>query len=166
MNQRVAYLLPIAFLLHGCAPNMISMGKFYNSVEMISPDGDVYTGKVTFDASTKDGMIEIPNTLLGNLLGNFSTTDTGYSGSSSGVAAALGNSGNTILVPSVSQQAITSNTNKGNAFLKSNGKVALRCSVSLSFPVDTLKGGMFAVGNGICFDNDKNQYYLQFIRNG
>lgn len=166
MHIGYIYFLLLLILLSGCAPNRVGMDKYYNQLEMISPEGDVFRGKVIFSFTTKDGQIEIPNSPLGDLEGNFSTTDTGYSSQSNGIGAAFDGNGNAIFMPTSGQKNIRSNTNYGNAFLKANGKVVLRCSLTLSFPWDSWNGTAFAVGGGNCLDNSENQYHLQFIKGG
>lgn len=161
--RTVLWAVASAFLLSACAPNFIKPGVFWNTVSLIDGEGSITTGRVVLNYFTRDGDIEIPNTKYGNLSGKFSTQSQELRSQTSGIGAVM-SSDQTILVPTLGATTVTSANSYGQAYLTSDGKVALKCSIGLDFKHDQWQGGVYAIGNGVCFDKDKNTAYLQFTR--
>lgn len=160
---KVLGAVAVAFLSSACAPNFIKPGVFWNTVSLIDDEGNITPGRVTLNYFTRDGDIEIPNTKYGNLSGKFSTQSQEFHSHTSGIGAVM-SSDQTILVPTLGATTVRSANSYGQAYLASGGKVALKCSIGLDFKHDQWQGGVYAIGNGVCFDKEKNTVQLQFTR--
>lgn len=160
---RVLRTVAATVLLSACAPNFIKPGVFWNTVSLIDDEGNITTGRVVLNYFTRDGDIDIPNTKYGNLNGKFSTQSQELRSQTSGIGAVM-SSDQTILVPTLGAATVTSASSYGQAYLASGGKVALKCNISLDFKHDQWEGGVYAIGNGVCFDKDRNTVHLQFTR--
>ena len=119
---------------------MISLSEYYNTVEMVTEDGKIFSGKVTFDSSTKSGRIEFVDSPYGELVGNFSTTTGGFDAQSSLIGASIDSKGNSSIVPVLSSRSLKNKMNYGRAFLKSNNIVKLRCLFGFKFPKGPSEG--------------------------
>jgi len=156
-------IIAISLLSTACAPNYVKMGVFYNKATLITADGSMYTGKLFLNYATRDGEIEFPTSPYGELKGNWSSQSQSYESSSSGVGAAT-DGRNTVIVPAVGSKSVTSNNGVGRAYLANNNKLALRCNISVDFNRDKMNGGFYAIGNGICIDNNNKQSEIQFTK--
>lgn len=155
-------------ILGGCATNLIE-GKpytFYNTATLIDADGRMHEGRIITNAQTQDGTIEIPQTKYGPLSGKFSVQTPSVTSQRSGIGV-IQSSDQTILVPSMSAQTITSGNSSGQAYLAAGDQVVLRCNLSVSqrgtfYLIGTTP--VYMIGSGVCTDADGKISNLQFTR--
>lgn len=156
-------IIAISLITTACAPNLVKMGTFYNKATLITADGSMYAGKIFLNDATRDGEIEFPSSPYGELKGNWSSQSQSYDASSTGIGAAT-DGRNTVIVPAAGNKNVKSNNGVGRAYLASNNKIVLKCNLSLDFNRDKMQGGFYAIGNGVCIDNNNKQSEIQFTK--
>lgn len=144
-------LLTAMWLLAGCSVNMVKLGVYKNKAQLIGTDGTVYAGSILINDISNDGDIEFDESPYGKLAGKWTAT--------SAVAPVV----RTVDAQSASD-AVVRRAYSGKSFLIANQKAVLNCDFKINIEGDGLLGSVYVIGDGVCVDEYKHSYPIQFFK--
>lgn len=149
--KKMGVLLAAILLLAGCSVNMIKLGVYKNKAQLIGTDGTVYTGSIMINDISNDGDIDFDESPYGKLAGKWTATST--------VAPVI----RTVDAQSASD-AVVRRAYSGKSFLIANQKAVLNCDFKINIEGDGLLGSVYVIGDGICVDDQKRSFPIQFFK--
>lgn len=149
--KKMGVLLTAIGLLAGCSVNMVKLGVYKNKAQLIGTDGTVYAGSILINDISNDGDIEFDDSPYGKLAGKWTAT--------SAVAPVV----RTLDAQSASD-AVVRRAYSGKSFLIANQKAVLNCDFKVNIEGDGLLGSVYVIGDGVCVDERKHHYPIQFFK--
>jgi hypothetical protein len=149
--KKMGVLLTAIGLLAGCSVNMVKLGVYKNKAQLIGTDGTVYAGSILINDISNDGDIEFDDSPYGKLAGKWTAT--------SAVAPVV----RTLDAQSASD-AVVRRAYSGKSFLIANQKAVLNCDFKVNIEGDGLLGSVYVIGDGVCVDEHKHHYPIQFFK--
>jgi len=149
--KKMGVLLAAIGLLAGCSVNMVKLGVYKNKAQLIGADGTVYAGSILINDISNDGDIEFDDSPYGKLAGKWTAT--------SAVAPVV----RTLDAQSASD-AVVRRAYSGKSFLIANQKAVLNCDFKVNIEGDGLLGSVYVIGDGVCVDEHKHHYPIQFFK--
>lgn len=149
--KKMGVLLTAIGLLAGCSVNMVKLGVYKNKAQLIGTDGTVYAGSILINDISNDGDIEFDDSPYGKLAGKWTAT--------SAAAPVV----RTLDAQSASD-AVVRRAYSGKSFLIANQKAVLNCDFKVNIEGDGLLGSVYVIGDGVCVDEHKHSYPIQFFK--
>jgi hypothetical protein len=149
MKKMVVILAPI--LLVACSVNMVKLGVYQNKAQLIGSDGTVYLGNILINDVSNDGDIEFETSPYGKIAGKWTATST--------VAPVVRSADS-----QSTNEALVRRAFSGKSFLIANQKAVLNCDFKINIEGDGLLGSVYVIGDGICVDDQKQSYPIQFFK--
>lgn len=149
--KKMGVLLTAMWLLAGCSVNMVKLGVYKNKAQLIGTDGTVYAGSILINDISNDGDIEFDESPYGKLAGKWTAT--------SAVAPVV-----RTVDAQIASDAVVRRAYSGKSFLIANQKAVLNCDFKINIEGDGLLGSVYVIGDGVCVDEHKHSYPIQFFK--
>lgn len=151
--KKISVLVAALCALSSCSVNMVKLGVYKNKAQLIGLDGTVYTGSILINDISNDGDIEFDESPFGKLAGKWTAT--------SAVAPVIRS---TASDAQSAADAVVRRAYSGKTFLVANNKAVLNCDFKANIEGDGLLGSVYVIGDGICVDEQKHSFPIQFFK--
>lgn len=150
--KKITIFLMAALALSGCSVNMVKLGVYKNKAQLIGLDGTVHTGSILINDISNDGDIEFEESPYGKLTGKWTATSA---------VAPVVRSATSDTTPA---EAVVRRAYSGKSFLLANNKAVLNCDFKVNIEGDGMLGSVFVIGDGLCVDEQKRSFPIQFFK--